>query len=247
MLQDYSARSVLTGPALVSGFNAKALHDLLGWLSPRSTVVRLISFSATSRLAADSSKQIDPYYGTLYKAVDLPTTFLEECDSIQIDPSLRLPAERNPLLSSDLRMIAPPTPPPPTAQPPSILSSSDGAVLWHRLDTSLGKPYASVSIAFTLRPLCASPRQSALAYLFVALAVEQLKPTLSDATAAQLSLSVGQGWTQLTINGYGLSPKLPALIEATAGVLAAPSSTPARFDAHKRASRICLHSQIQTA
>ncbi|KAL1516006.1 hypothetical protein AB1Y20_002619 [Prymnesium parvum] len=233
-LHDYPSRQVLTGPALISSFDAPSTRAIADLLSPHSMVLRLTSSTLTQTLAQDALHRTDPYYGTIFKPLQLSSAFVAECDALPVDPQLRLPLPTNPFLADDLSMLAPPTPPPLDSPPPALTAAAAAARLWHRLDTSFAMPYASASIAITLPPLSASVDASALASLFVSLATEQLKPTLSDAAAAQLSLEVALGSTALSLTSYGLSPKLPTLLASATAVLASLPISANRFTAHKQ-------------
>jgi len=247
-LQDYAPAHVLTGPSLSLGFNASLVRTVFDHFTARSMVIKLTSSSATTSLAADKAHVVDPYYGTLFKPLGLSDAFLASCDAdtLAIDPQLRLPSPTNAFLTQNLTLVAPPTPPPLDAPPPAIARNGSASTLWYRLDTSFGMPYASATLAVTLPPVSASAADSALAALYVSLTQEQLKPLLSDASAAQLSLSLAAGSTTLSLDAYGLSPKLPALLSASAASLVAPVLKPGRFAAHKQLLADSLANEAST-
>jgi len=137
-------------------------------------------------------------------------------------------------------------PPPLDAPPPSVAYESAAAKVWHRLDTSFGMPYASASLAISVPQLSASATGSALTALYLSLAKESMKPMLSDATAAQLSIELAEGSTTIGLSAYGLSPKLPALLTASAHALVTPTLKPGRFAAHKQLLLDSLSNEANT-
>ena len=231
---------------LISGFNTTALRHLVGLLSPSTMVVKLTSSSATEHLSTDHQRQVDPWYGTLYKHVALAPDFIQACHDVHIDAALKLPSRTNPYLTDDLSLVAPPTPPPMDAPPPTSAYASTAAKLWYRLDTSFGVPYASASVSLTLPPVSASASGAALTALYVSLLREQLKPQLNDATAAQLSLSVAGGSTSIGLSAYGLSPKLPTLVSAASRALTSTQLAVGRFAAHKQLLADSLANDVLT-
>ena len=46
-----------------------------------------------------ATSQVDPYYGTLYKHLNLAPELLKACHDVTIDSALKLPAHTNPYLT----------------------------------------------------------------------------------------------------------------------------------------------------
>ncbi|MBX3705247.1 MAG: insulinase family protein [Pseudomonadales bacterium] len=210
-LMRFPPEDVLIAPFLMTEFDRELIRSYLGYLTPDNL---LMSVAGRNVETDRRERWFDVPYRLERRAAprrEVP------------DDGLALPA-RNPFLPGRLDLLAD------DPAGPAAAATRPGFALWLDRDTSFGTPRANLQLSLALEGGLATPRDRALAELWVALVDDALAPDIYPAYLAGLGYSLaadGRGF-DLQINGY--NDKQIELLGVVLERLRGLEIAPARFD-----------------
>ncbi|KAF8073057.1 PXM16 [Scenedesmus sp. PABB004] len=238
-LHYYDPAAALSGPALMTRFDAPALR----WFAAQLAPARMTAFWSSRRHARGPGWARERWYGAEHAVQPLPAAWLEAAEryaaadaggGTEDQPAgawaaapgeLRLP-EPNWALPQDLELRAAPAgagaaPGRPAASydgatpPPQLLVQRPGLCAWHAPDASYGVPKVHLRLHAATPAVYSSPEAAVAARLLVRVLEDVLLPATYPAELAgsEYSLSVEQGGLTLKVTGFlGVAQRLLGMV-----------------------------------
>jgi len=207
---EYPPEEVLTGPILMTEFDAPLIETYTNALTPENLLMEVSGPDVPT-------DQREAYYGVPY-AIERALAPRAEL----ADGGLALPA-RNPYLPDDLTVLAD------DPAPPRLAVDSPELALWLDLDTEFDVPRSNLYLSLGIPDGIGSPEDLAMATLYVRLVKDALSETVYPAYLAGLGydLDVDGFGFELSVSGYSEAQLsfLETLLDAFTGT----EIDPARF------------------
>eukprot|EP00873_Tetraselmis_striata_P042477 jgi/Tetstr1/462741/TSEL_000701.t1 len=240
-LHRFPPSHLLRSESLFSEYDPELITKLLGLMSPRAEGLRVDVLTASFDGVRGAMEALspggaqeghEPWFDLTFVQMKLPDELLNQWETADAPPELKLPIE-NPFIPSNFDVRAGPEvtgEKPDRFSAPSLLADEPGLRVWHKMDTAFRVPKASAYFLLSTPASYSSPLASVKAYLAVKLLEEALNEVAYLADSAELSYSTHlDGLTGITIQVYGFSHKLPALTERIFQTLAGLTVEEAAF------------------
>jgi insulysin len=234
MQKPYDRTKLLSGPMVISKFDADEIDKSLSYLRPDN--FRVI---VTSRDFPGDCDQRERWYGTGYKSEKIPQSFLAEIteafESKSRPAELHLPRKNNFIPNQlDVERIEVNTP----TKGPSLIRYDGSAVVWWKKDDRFFIPKANVYLLFRTPVTLVTVHAKVMCMLFCGFVKDSLEEELYDACVAGLEYDISNHDSDLCIVVHGYNDKLQGLLEKILLRIRGLKMCQGRFDAvHERTSR----------
>ncbi|KAF2841383.1 a-pheromone processing metallopeptidase Ste23 [Patellaria atrata CBS 101060] len=211
MQRPYPRKWLLSGPAVLRKFDARAIRRGLGYLHPKNCRLTVVSQEFPGEW-----DQREKWYGTEYKVEDMSQEFLEmlqeAAQSAQEDrPSeLHLP-HRNEFIPTRLEVQKKSVSEP--AKAPRLIRNDENVRTWHKRDDRFWVPKANVYIYMRTPLLNLSPKTYVLSLLYEQLVKDALNEYSYDAEISGLRYTLSDIDPGLFIAVGGYDDKMSILLE----------------------------------
>jgi len=187
----YPAEDVLRGPYALDRYRPELIRSYLAHLTPERVQVTLVAPDA-------ETDSVEKWFEVPYALEPLPESLVAEWSRPGSNSALHMPAA-NPFVPDSLAMI--------DAAPggtPERVIGSPALELWHLADTQFAAPRANLRFELRSDAVAGTPRNAALASLYVRLVLDELNAYAYPARLAGLSydLSAQSDGIALRISGF---------------------------------------------
>ncbi|KAF2203788.1 hypothetical protein GQ43DRAFT_389257 [Delitschia confertaspora ATCC 74209] len=209
MQKPYNRKMLLSGPAVIRKFDAKAISEAMTYLRPDNFRLNLVS----QEFPGDWDQK-EKWYGTEYKTEKMPEDFLAELrkafESKQRPAELHFP-HKNEFIPERLDVEKKEVEKPSIA--PKLIRLDENVRTWYKKDDQFWVPKANVHVLLR-NPLASMTARTALiSGLYRELVNDALVEYAYDADISGLvyGFSVTSSGLQISVQGY--NDKLPVLLE----------------------------------
>uniref|UniRef100_A0A1Y1M428 Nardilysin n=2 Tax=Photinus pyralis TaxID=7054 RepID=A0A1Y1M428_PHOPY len=238
-MQYFPSKDYLTGDTLVFDYDPDAITMVLNNLVPTKMNVMISSADVPTNIVYD---QIEPWFKTQYKAIDIPSDWLECWKNAKPLPEFSLPGP-NPFVTTDFSIL--PKQKNLSKYPEKVLDSPL-IELWYRKDDKFELPLAYYYY-YLISPLALkSAASTCMMEMYAILVQMNFAEEGYDALLADLEFEIIAGEKGLAIKISGYNEKLNLLIELVGKCLKNVSQTFSEplFDAIKEKLRKSYYNAI---
>lgn len=221
-MQVYAMEDVLAAGYYLTKFDADAVEELYGYLTPEKMKIAVISKKYEGK-----TDQVERWYGTQYKLDHLSPSDLEVLKTCGVNPAFRLP-EKNTFIPSDLSLIVHPNV---DALPkfPRLIQSTNLTRLWYKEDTKFLLPKAYIKIELRNPLVYFDPVHLNMTNMFVELFRDSITEFSYAADLAGLRYGLHPNNYGLNVTLSGFNDKMNVLLEALFEKMATFRVDPQRF------------------
>ncbi|KAJ1948755.1 metalloprotease, partial [Linderina pennispora] len=196
-------------------FNAPLIAHYTDMLNPDNMRVILVQQDFDIELP-----ETEPYMGAAYRIDAIPSELLDDLHGELVYEGLHMPG-RNRFIPKSLEVQRPAVLPVP-AKEPTLLKQNDGIELWFKRDDQFFLPRGDITLNIEVPKLGRSPRMTVMGYIYEYIVYQALQKDAFGAGTGGVYYSIDMGYEGIYLTVYGLSDKLPLLLDT---VLKALKST----------------------
>ncbi len=213
----YPANEVLRAPYRMDQYDPELYQRLLTRLTPEHVLITLMA-------PGISTDKTSTWYEAAYGYRNLTPAERQQILPTAETADLNLPPP-NPFIPEDLKLLSGET-----RQKPSRLDTIDNLEAWYALDTSFGTPRANFYVSVRSPYANATPKESVLTELFVAVADDELNEYAYPARLAGLNYHIYKHMRGFTIRLEGYADKQETLLETALSTLTQLKPSQEQFD-----------------
>eukprot|EP01114_Cavostelium_apophysatum_P016469 TRINITY_DN4691_c0_g2_i1.p1 TRINITY_DN4691_c0_g2~~TRINITY_DN4691_c0_g2_i1.p1 ORF type:complete len:971 (-),score=228.66 TRINITY_DN4691_c0_g2_i1:56-2968(-) len=226
-LHNYAPQHVIVGGFLCEEFDPELINEALKHFNPDN-----LNLYFESRTVADTVDKKDHWYGTEYRAQQIPEQFLQELRTSPLNSSLHLPSV-NPFIPTDF-VVKPNIRTGEKYEVPVLVKATQMSKVWHKQDNKFNLP-KTFAIVNLITPLVNSnPRNYVKAYLLGDLILDSLNEYSYYADIAGLGFRTEVTTRGILIFMKGFSEKLPILFQKVLTKIKGFVVEPERFIVYKQ-------------
>ncbi len=219
----YPPAEILRGAYIAQQYRADLITDFVNRLTPDNALILVVNKDALT----DSTST---WYHVPYMVQDVGDELLARWMRPQVDAAIRLPSP-NPFIA---RNLAVKTQNEEAQSTPDSLSVGDEHRYWHYSDHQYDQPKGVLYVYARFLDAAQSPKQYALASLYIAAVDEQLNEFKYPALLAGLHYDMRVASEGYVVRITGFSDRQPLLLYGITQTLANPQLTHDRFEAVKK-------------
>ncbi|EGZ11455.1 hypothetical protein PHYSODRAFT_519509 [Phytophthora sojae] len=205
-MHTFPKRDIVSEGVLYFPYEWEQTLELLRLMTPEQMRVLIACQTLEDRATCE-----EKWYGTKFREVPLPVTFLEEMANPGTNIALCLP-HPNAFVVTDLSLVDGRTVDT-RNQHPQIIRDDDFCRVWYKPDVKFKKPRTFAVATFHSPEVNPTPYSYALSALFVACLKDELNEYSYDALLAGMNYKLRLNGSNIYLSTGGYSSKLPILVQ----------------------------------